>query len=131
MYIIIMSNNKMKAVNKMEKPVMTLAEVVQDLRSVGMKTNANTISDGIASGIYPFGRILKTGETGRRHIQIFRSDYEQWKAKVLFGEGSDPSNSATTYSGARELISSHSFVQEDKDIIWEVIIRSWAKISED
>lgn len=72
----------------MQKPVMTLAEVVQNLQSIGMKTNAKSLYDSIASGHYPFGTILHLGETGRRHIQIFRTDYERWKAEVLLGTSS-------------------------------------------
>ena len=111
----------------MQKPVMTLSDVVQDLRSIGMRTNSTAIADGIASGHYPFGKILHIGETGRRHIQIFRSDYERWKAEVLLGKGSDPNLSAPSFKADWELISSRSYTQVDKDIMWEVIIRSWAK----
>lgn len=62
----------------MQNPTMTLADVVKDLRSRGVKTKAQTISDGIASGALPFGTILSVGETGRRHLLIFRSDYIKW-----------------------------------------------------
>lgn len=115
----------------MQKPTMTLSEVVNDLRSVGMKIKENTLSDGIASGVYSFGKILHTGKTGRRSIQILRVDYERWKTEVLFGNGADPSipAPAPTPQVEWELISTRSYTQEDKDIIWEVIIRSWARKS--
>lgn len=111
----------------MQKPVMTLADVVKDLRSIGMKTNAKSLSDGIASGHYPFGKILHLGETGRRHIQIFRTDYERWKAEVLLGTGPSSENPVPASWANLELISTHTYTQEDKDILWEVVIRSWAK----
>lgn len=113
----------------MQKPTMTLADVVKDLRSIGMKTNAKSLSDGITSGHYPFGTILHIGKTGRRHIQIFRTDYERWKAEVLLGTGPSPENTAPIVRGNLELISTHTYTQEDKEILWEVIIRSWAKKS--
>ena len=106
---------------------MTLADVVNDLRTVGMKTHAKALSDGIASGHYPFGTILNLGETGRRHIQIFRTDYERWKAEVLLGAKPSSDNASTITRANLELISTHTYTQEDKEILWEVIIRSWAK----
>ena len=98
-------------------------------RSIGMKTNAKSLSDGIASGHYPFGTILHVGKTGRRHIRIFRTEYERWKAEVLLGTGPSPENTAPIVRGNLELISTHTYTQEDKEILWEVIIRSWAKKS--
>lgn len=113
----------------MQKPIMTLAEVVQDLRSVGVKTTNTVISDGIASGRYPFGTILNLGGTGRRHIQIFRTDYERWKNEFLLGNRTAPPTTVAFKHEDMDLVSTHTFTQEDKDIVWEVIIRSWAKKS--
>lgn len=106
---------------------MTLAEVVEDLRNIGVKTTSKVVSDGIASGRYPFGTILNLGGTGRRHIQIFRTDYERWKNEVLLGNRTAPPTTVAFKMEDVELISTHTFTQEDKDIVWEVIIRSWAK----
>ena len=111
----------------MKKPVMTLSEVVQDLRAIGMKTNATVIADGIEEGIYPFGRILGVGASGRRHIQIFRNDFERWKSAVLLGDGKGMDNFSLIDRGNWNLVSSHTFTQQDKDVMWEVIIRSWTK----
>lgn len=111
----------------MQKPVMTLADVIKDLQSIGVKTNAKALSDGIASGHYPFGTILNTGETGRRTIQIFRTDYERWKSTVILGTAHSSGSTAPFNRENLELISTHTYTQEDKEILWEVIIRSWAK----
>ena len=73
----------------MSSPTMTLADVVNDLRSRGVKTKAQTISAGIASGAFPFGTILSVGETGRRHILIFRSDYIKWISDKIPNQPSD------------------------------------------
>lgn len=67
----------------MPGPRMTLAEVVADMRSRGVRIKVNTLSDGIASGTFPFGSILSVGETGRRSILILRCDYEKWAAEKL------------------------------------------------
>ena len=67
----------------MPRPTMTLADVVADMRTRGMKATNKTVSDGIASGVFPFGTILGTGVTGRRSILIFRCDYEAWAAEKL------------------------------------------------
>lgn len=67
----------------MPNPRMTLTEVVADMRSRGMRIKPHTLSDGIASGVFPFGSILSVGETGRRSILILRCDYEKWAAEKL------------------------------------------------
>lgn len=48
-----------------------------------MRIKPHTLSDGIASGVFPFGSILSVGETGRRSILILRCDYEKWAAEKL------------------------------------------------
>lgn len=111
----------------MKKPVMTLSEVVQDLRDIGMKTNSAAIADGIEDGLYPFGRILGVGASGRRHIQIFRSDFERWKSEILLGDGMGMDNFPPIDRRNWDLVSSHTFTHQDKDVMWEVIIRSWTK----
>ena len=114
----------------MNKPTMTLREVYKDLREHGFKTSIQRLSDGIVSGLYPFGRVLNIGETGKRTFQILRIDYENWKNKFVLCkntpgiEKSDPSPEADS---EWELLSTRTYTQEDKDIIWEVIIRSWIK----
>lgn len=67
----------------MPRPTMTLAEVVADMRSRGVKIKESTVSNGIASGAFPFGSVLSTGETGRRSFLILRCDYEKWAAEKL------------------------------------------------
>lgn len=64
----------------MIKYPMTLLEVYYEMRAVGIRCNTRSISEGIASGAYPFGRIVCVGETGRRTLEIFRVDFESWLA---------------------------------------------------
>ena len=62
----------------MAKLTMTVHEVVQAMRQVGIQCTPRIVSDGIASGMYPFGTVVGVGETGRRTLQIFRVDFEAW-----------------------------------------------------
>lgn len=57
---------------------MTLREVYYEMSAAGIRCSMKVISDGIACGAYPFGRIVNVGETGRRTVQIFRVDFEAW-----------------------------------------------------
>ena len=114
----------------MNKPTMTIKEVYEDLRKYGFKISQNRLSDGIVSGLYPFGSVLNVGETGKRTFQILRVDYENWKNKFVFcrnepGVAKDDSPPADDLEW--ELLSTRTYTQEDKDIMWEVIIRSWTK----
>lgn len=114
----------------MNKPTMTLKEVYEDLRKYGFKISPERLSDGIVSGLYPFGSVLNVGETGKRTFQILRVDYENWKNRfVLFKNepGAAKDDSSPTADSEWELLSTRTYTQEDKDIMWEVIIRSWTK----
>lgn len=62
----------------MAKLTMTLREVLLAMRAAGIPVTEKIISDGIASGAYPFGRVVSTGETGRRTLHIFRVDFDAW-----------------------------------------------------
>lgn len=62
---------------------MTLKDVYEEMRSAGIRCSMKVISDGIATGAYPFGRVVSTGETGRRTVEIFRVDFEAWLATKI------------------------------------------------
>lgn len=61
-----------------QKLTMTLREVYYAMREAGIPCNEKMISAGIASGAYPFGRVVQEGETGRRTLEIFRVDFDAW-----------------------------------------------------
>ena len=61
-----------------KKLTMTINDVYYAMREAGISTTPVRISAGIASGAYPFGRVIATGETGRRTVEIFRVDFEAW-----------------------------------------------------
>ena len=60
------------------RPVMTLDEVAQGLRSVGIPISKKVIADGIRDGTYPFGRVRSQGPTGRCSFEISRMKFTQW-----------------------------------------------------
>ena len=62
----------------MPKLTMTVMEVYYAMREAGIRSSPERISAGIASGAYPFGRVVSVGETGRRTLEIFRVDFLNW-----------------------------------------------------
>lgn len=69
---------------------MTLRDVCRAMSAAGIRCSERVISDGIACGAYPFGRIVNVGETGRRTVQIFRVDFEAWLETKLPKDASKP-----------------------------------------
>ena len=67
----------------MAGPRMTIKEVADDMRRRGMGMAYKTITANIENGIFPFGTVLNTGETGRRTFLILRRDYEAWADRCL------------------------------------------------
>ena len=67
----------------MQKITMTITEVYYAMREAGIRCSPKMISAGIASGAYPFGRIIGTGPTGRKQTEIFRVDFEAWLASKM------------------------------------------------
>lgn len=57
---------------------MTATECVEVLRKYGVSLSTKTLVDGIASGKYPFGRIISGGNGQRRLVEIFRVDFCEW-----------------------------------------------------
>ena len=62
----------------MPRLTMTLNDVYLAMREAGIPCNLRMISAGIASGAYPFGRVVSVGETGRRTLEIFKVDFYAW-----------------------------------------------------
>lgn len=55
---------------------MTVNDVAKLFRSYGIPIELGRLADDIASGEYPFGRVVKTSPTGRRTFEIWRVDVE-------------------------------------------------------
>lgn len=62
----------------MPKLTMGLLDVYHAMREAGISCNPKMISAGIASGAYPFGRVVNVGETGRRTFEIYKVDFAAW-----------------------------------------------------
>ena len=62
-----------------QRITVTVNEALSILRAAGMPATASTLADGIESGVYPFGRMVRKSETtGRRTFEIFRVDLMSW-----------------------------------------------------
>ena len=68
------------------KPRMTLEDAAAEFRAAGCSIGKKALADGIEKGIFPFGSILNTGKTGRRHILILTADFRKWAKENLGGE---------------------------------------------
>lgn len=71
----------------MEKPRMTLSEVLAEMRAQGMSIGQATLADMIEAGKVPFATMIGYGPTGRRCFLILRADFEEWAKKYLGGGG--------------------------------------------
>ncbi len=111
----------------MAKPRMTVAEVCRDLRNCGMGLTHKTVSDGIASGLFPFGKLIGVNPSGRRTFMILRKDYEKWKEEALSKMARSTAEPTSSPTRDWELISSNTYTQESNDIMWEIVIRGWAR----
>lgn len=61
------------------KLTVTLNEAMEIMREAGYSITGATLADGIESGAYPFGRLVRKSETtGRRTFEIFRIDLLRW-----------------------------------------------------
>lgn len=65
----------------MPTPTMTLKDCATEMRDCGIRCTEMDIADAIESGIYPFGRVKRRGNTGRRTLEIWRVDFERWLAE--------------------------------------------------
>lgn len=61
----------------MNKPRMTLREVVDAMRSYGMSMSDSVLAEGIRKGIFKFGHCVDD-----TYI-IMRKDFEDWAAEYL------------------------------------------------
>lgn len=60
------------------KPTMSLKDCTAAMRRCGIRCSPLRIAEAIELGIYPFGRVVSVGDTGRRTFEIWRVDFEKW-----------------------------------------------------
>jgi len=73
--------NITKGAKPMKRPKLTVTvnEALAIMRKAGIPITAVTLADGIETGVYPFGRMVRKSEiTGRRTFEIYRVDLQQW-----------------------------------------------------
>ena len=67
----------------MPKLTMTINDVAKLFRSYGVPIELGRLADDIASGAYPFGRVVRISPNGRRTFEIWRVDVEAFlKSKM-------------------------------------------------
>lgn len=57
---------------------LTINETCKLFRSYGVPMEQTRLADGIESGIYPFGRLVRVSPRGRRVFEIWRCDVENY-----------------------------------------------------
>ena len=57
-----------------QKLTMTINEVAAMFRASGISIEVGRLADGIASGDYPIGRVVRVSPGGRRTFEIWRVD---------------------------------------------------------
>ena len=55
---------------------MSIQDVAKLFREYGIPIELRRLADGIASGDYPFGRVVRISPNGRRTFEIWRVDVE-------------------------------------------------------
>ena len=68
----------------MQKPRMTLDDVLSDMRKPGMPMEKRTLSECLKQGVFPFATVLGISPTGRANFLIMRRDYEKWAEEYLY-----------------------------------------------
>lgn len=63
---------------KSPKLTLTINEAAKMLREAGIPMTAITLADGIEDGAYPFGRLVRTSDSGRRMYEIFIVDVQRF-----------------------------------------------------
>lgn len=82
----------------MPKLTMTLLEVYYAMREAGIRSSPERISAGIASGAYPFGKVINTGETGRRTLEIYRVDFDAWLETKIPKQAAQPTSNVILFA---------------------------------
>ena len=71
-------------------PTMSLCELVERLRSLGIRTSNPTAAAMIEAGAYPFAQAVRLEEDGKRVLVIYRKLFDQWVEERAVPEPGDP-----------------------------------------
>ena len=85
-------------------PTMTLCELVERLRSLGVPTSNTKAAAMIEAGQYPFASCVRLKEDGERVFEISKVLFDKWVAeRVVLQPGSPPGALPSTYHTGGEL----------------------------
>lgn len=62
--------------------MISATQAVQILRERGIRMSVPRLIHGIEAGYYSFGRVIGVGESGRRTVEIYRKDFEEWMEEI-------------------------------------------------
>lgn len=62
---------------------MTLDDILRDMRDRNVPMEKDALSNLIADGTFPIGKVIKTSPRGRRTILVLASDYYPWADQKL------------------------------------------------
>lgn len=68
----------MEAATQEKIETMSVMEVYEELKSMGVKTTPIKIRAAIAQGLYPFGICIQMKE---QEFEIYRALFDKWKAE--------------------------------------------------
>ena len=61
---------------------MTLNELAESMRQLGLTVNNNALASAIEAGLYPFAICYRSKESNaHRHFEIYRKLFNQWVAE--------------------------------------------------
>lgn len=69
------------------KLTLSINETLAIMREAGVPASSASLADGIESGAYPFGRLVRKSESGRRTFEIFVVDLRRWLEEKTPKEG--------------------------------------------
>ena len=65
-----------------EKMKCSIREAAQLLREHGFSCSESTLGKEIAQGLHPWGKVIRTGPSGRNTLQIYRRDLMDWISRM-------------------------------------------------
>ena len=68
---------------------MTLNELAESMRTLGLSVNNSALANAIESGLYPFAICYRAKEANsHRHFEIYRKLFNKWVAERATDSGS-------------------------------------------
>ena len=59
-------------------PTMTLNELAERMRSLGLHVSNDTLGAAIEAGLYPFAIAVRKREGGQRNFEIYKVLFDRW-----------------------------------------------------